>query len=152
VCPAGHSWNAADPTSRCPVCGLPDISVSRADPVQGSGGTLVHPPLDPTAGSSTLNASPVPPATDSDSPHAPTSCDSTLAATGLPPAIRFGRKMIGGCEILEPSGGGGWGAVSRARQEGLNRLVAIKTILAGAHASDDELQRFRSEAEAVARL
>src|SRR5262249_39094350 len=34
----------------------------------------------------------------------------------------------------------------------LNRLVAIKAILAGAHADDQLRQRFRTEAEAAARL
>ena len=44
------------------------------------------------------------------------------------------------------------GVVYRARQVGLNREVALKMILAGAHAGPDERARFRIEAEAVARL
>ena len=44
------------------------------------------------------------------------------------------------------------GVVYRARQEKLNRLVAVKLIRSGSLAGDDDLRRFRHEAEAIADL
>jgi serine/threonine protein kinase len=59
---------------------------------------------------------------------------------------------IEGYEVVDLLGRGGMGVVYKARQAGLNRLVALKMVLSGASAGPRELGRFRTEAEAVARL
>jgi serine/threonine protein kinase len=61
-------------------------------------------------------------------------------------------KSLGKYQILGPIGKGGMGEVFKAYQPDLNRHVAIKTLLAGEHASEDFLQRFQREARLAAKL
>ena len=61
-------------------------------------------------------------------------------------------QRFGNYELLEPLGKGGMGVVFKARQLGLNRIVALKRIRSAEFAGDDEIQRFHAEAEAAAAL
>ena len=59
---------------------------------------------------------------------------------------------IPGYAIVRELGRGGMGVVYEARQLALQRTVALKVVLNGAHSSPAELARFHDEAELIARL
>jgi len=61
-------------------------------------------------------------------------------------------KKLGRYTVIEPLGSGGMGAVYRARDERLERLVAIKILSPGLVTGDDARRRFRKEALALAKL
>src|SRR5262245_17055769 len=81
----------------------------------------------------------------------------TVAQVDTEPTVRTGKdtitpRSVAGYEIFAELGRGGMGVVYKAKQVSLNRLVALKMILAAEHAGEEGVSRFRTEAEAVARL
>lgn len=126
-CGQGHQWEAEVHGTVCPTCGGQALAETEEMEVESLAAGLV--------------------------PPAVKDISTQVLPRELPPArLPIDPPTVAGFEIVRLVGRGGMGVVFEAWQLNLHRRVALKMILAGAHAGPEALARFRFEAEALADL
>lgn len=84
--------------------------------------------------------------------------EEAVAAPDIAPAETAGTPAkaeptrFGNYYIIEKIARGGMGIIYKARQRGLDRIVALKVLIAGESASEETIKRFYLEAKSVAKL
>jgi len=90
---------------------------------------------------------------ESEAEHAPTLVQTLETAPEAGGKARVAQMLtegqIGQYELLDEIATGGMGIVFKARQAGLNRIVALKVLKEKSDASSEQVQRFQREARAA---
>ena len=99
----------------------------------------------------TISPAPSSPAEQASLPALPS--DPAITVAPAPPSqTSDDSRAPAGYAIERELGRGGMGVVYQARSLALQRICALKMILSGAHSGDAEIERFKTEAQAIARL